>query len=299
MALRVIIDTDPGIDDAVAILYALARPEFEVLGLTTLAGNISLSTTTHNAGRLLATMKRDLPVFSGASAPLARKGFDVVDIHGDDGLGGVPLPPPLRPAQEDAVGYLARSLMAEPAGSITLLTLGPLTNLARLIQDHPQAAARIGQVIAMGGAIHDKGNIGPKSEFNLAADPEAAEITLAAGLPLTLIPLDVTRLVRANPQDCAELRDLKTTQSVLCADLIEAYFQDRSGAESRPLHDPCVMLYALAPDLFEIEEMGLRVDLTQGPDAGAIFPAEGRPKVKVALRVQGRATVAQLIAGLA
>lgn len=299
MALRVIIDTDPGIDDAVAILYALARPQFEVLGVTTLAGNISLPTTTRNAGRLLAAMGRDLPVFSGASGPLARKGFDVADIHGNDGLGGVSLPEPLRPAQTDAVDYLARTLMAEPEGTITLLTLGPLTNLAHLIQNHPQAAARIGQVIAMGGAIHDKGNIGPKSEFNLAADPEAAEVVFASNLPITLIPLDVTRLVRANPQDCAELRSLKTTQATLCADLIEAYFQDRAGAESRPLHDPCVMLYALAPDLFETEEMGLTVDLTDGPDAGAIFPAADRPKVKVALRVQGRATVAQLIAGLA
>lgn len=299
MAIRAIIDTDPGIDDAVAILYALARPEFEVIGITTLAGNISLPTTTRNAGRLAALMGRDLPVYAGADGPLARKGFDVVDIHGNDGLGGVDFPAPLTKAQEGAVDYLAKVLMAEPAGSLTILALGPLTNIARLITDHPQAAARIGQLIAMGGAIHDKGNIGPRSEFNMAADPEAAEIVLASNLPITLIPLDVTRLVRANPQDCAELRALGTKQSIACAELIEAYFHDRSQAESRPLHDPCVMLYALTPSLFRTEEMGLTVDLTDGPDAGALTPNPLRPKVKVALGVDGRATVAQLIAGLA
>jgi len=303
MPIRCLIDTDPGIDDAVAILFALASPAFEVLGITTVAGNIGIATTTRNAGRLLALMGRgDVPVQAGAAGPLARKGFDVAEIHGADGFGGVAFPGPLAPAGGDAVGFLAETLLREPAGALHLLTLGPLTNLARLVTDHPQAAARLGQVVAMGGAVRDRGNIGPRSEFNMAADPEAAQIVFGAGLPLVLIPLDVTRQVRATPQDCAALLATGTPQAVHAARLIEAYFQSTTvtgpGAESRPLHDPCVMLFARHPKLFTLEEMGLEVDLGPTRDAGALRPDPARPAVQVAMGVQGRAAVKRLIEGL-
>lgn len=302
MTIRAIIDTDPGIDDAVAILLALASPAFEILGITTVAGNIGITTTTRNAGRICALMGRNVRIEAGAAAPLARKGFDTAEIHGADGLGGVAFPPAARPAGADAVGFLAETLLREPAGSVRLLTLGPLTNIARLVTDHPAAAARIGQVVAMGGAVHDRGNIGPRSEFNMAADPEAADIVLAAGLPLVLIPLDATRQVRATPEDCAALLAAGTPQAEYSARLIEAYFQSTTvtgpGAESRPLHDPCVMLQALDPGLFGLEPMGLSVDLGPTRDAGALTPDAARPPVQVALRVQGRAAVARLIAGL-
>ena len=302
MAIRAIIDTDPGIDDAVAILLALARPEFEILGITTVAGNIGITTTTRNAGRICALMGRAVPVHAGTAAPLARKGFDTAEIHGADGLGGVVFPASQTVPGPDAVGFLAETLRREPAGSVWLLTLGPLTNIARLVTDHPDAAARVGRVVAMGGAVRDRGNIGPRSEFNMAADPEAAEIVLGAGLPLVLIPLDVTRQVRASPADCAALHAAGTPQSEFSARLIEAYFQSTTvtgpGAESRPLHDPCVMLYALDPGLFGLEAMGLSVDLGPTRDAGALTPDAGRPVVQVATSVQGRAAVARLIAGL-
>lgn len=292
MTIRAIIDTDPGIDDAVAILFALASPQFEVLGITTVAGNIGIGTTTRNAGRLLALAGRaDVPVHAGAAAPLARKGFDTAEIHGADGLGGVAFPEPQASSGADAVGWLARTLMAEPAGTVQLLTLGPLTNLARLVTDHPQAARRIARVIAMGGAVHDRGNIGPRSEFNMAADPEAADIVLGAGLPFVLIPLDVTRKVRASAPYCAALAASGRPGAVASARLIEAYFQSTtvtgSGAESRPLHDPCVMLLAEAPELFTLEPMGLSVDLGPTRDAGALSPDAGRPQVQVALGVDG------------
>ncbi len=293
----IIIDTDPGIDDAVAILAALGSPEFDVLGITTVAGNIGIGTTTRNAGRILALARRgDVPVIAGAVGPLSRKGFDVADIHGSDGLGGVAFPePPTPPRPEHATFWLAETLMTHPAGAIDILALGPLTNLARLFADNPDAARRIGRIVAMGGAIREPGNIGPRSEFNLAADPEAAEAVLAAGLPLTLIPLDVTRKVRADRAYVEALRVAGTAASRAAADLIAAYFQTTTGGESRPLHDPCVMLQALAPELFGCEDMALSVDCTSSVDAGSFEPAtDGRLPVSVALTVDGAGALALL-----
>lgn len=296
-----IIDTDPGIDDAVAILAALASPEFDLLGITTVAGNIGIATTTRNAGRILALARRsDVPVIAGAAGPLARKGFDVADIHGNDGLGGVGFPEPAAPPRSThASAWLAETLIGRPAGSVDILALGPLTNIAQLLADAPDAARRIGRIIAMGGAVREPGNVGPRSEFNLAADPEAAEAVLGAGLPLTLIPLDVTRRVRADRPYVEGLRAAGTAASRASADLIAAYFQTTTGGESRPLHDPCVMLMALAPHLFGCEDMALSVDCGETRDAGSLEPAgDGRRPVSVALTVDGGGALSLLAARL-
>lgn len=270
--IRAVIDTDPGIDDAVAILHALSSPAFEILGITTVAGNIGIDITTRNAGRILALAGRmDIPVATGASAPLSRKGFDTVDINGDDGLGGVGFPEPAVPPLSEAVEWLAALLMSEPEGTVDILALGPLTNIARLVTDHPGAARRVRRLIAMGGAVDEPGNVGPKSEFNFAADPEAADIVFRAGLPIVLIPLDVTRKVRATRIWTAALRETDRPAAVASADLIDAYFQSTTGGESRPLHDPCVMLYAERPDLFGLERLPISVDLADAPDAGALI----------------------------
>ena len=285
--IRAVIDTDPGIDDAVAILFALSSPVFDIVGITTVAGNIGIATTTRNAGRILALARRtDIPVIAGAAAPLSRKGFDTADIHGDDGLGGVGFPEPAVPPLADAVAWLSALLLREPEASIDILALGPMTNIARLVTDHPDAARRIRRLIAMGGAVDEPGNVGPKAEFNLAADPEAADIVLRSGLPLVLIPLDVTRRVRATRAYTAALRETRTPAAALSADLIDAYFLSTTGGESRPLHDPCVMLYAERPDCFEIETIDLSVDLGAAPNGGALVADEetGSP-VNVAMKV--------------
>jgi purine nucleosidase/pyrimidine-specific ribonucleoside hydrolase len=267
----VVIDTDPGIDDAVAILLALRSAEFDIRGITTVAGNIGIATTTRNAGRILALAGRsDIPVVTGAAAPLSRKGFDVADIHGADGLGGVAFPEPAAIAASGAAEWLARLLDENEVGAIDILALGPLTNIARLVLDRPASARRIGRIIAMGGAVREPGNIGPRSEFNMAADPEAAAIVLRARLALTLVPLDVTRKVRASPADTAVLKAAGNPAALASGELIEAYFQQGSGRESRPLHDPCVMLQAIEPCLFGIETLKLTVDTGGGPDAGAL-----------------------------
>jgi purine nucleosidase/pyrimidine-specific ribonucleoside hydrolase len=290
---RIIIDTDPGLDDALAILHALNCGRFEVLGLTTMAGNIGIDNTTRNAGRLLAAMGRsDIPVITGAAKPLARSVIDISDIHGSDGLHGLALPESQAAPLSDAVAWMADLLLAEPAGSVDIFDLGPLTNIAGLITQHPKAAARIGQIIAMGGAVDEPGNIGPRSEFNFATDPEAADIVLRAGLDLTLVPLDVTRKVRADTAYMAALRG--TLSGDIAADIIAVYFG--SGRESRPLHDPCVMLLALDPSLFDIESRSLSVDLAGDP--GALSLAADQPATKVALRVNAAGVLDLLAAGL-
>jgi purine nucleosidase/pyrimidine-specific ribonucleoside hydrolase len=297
MTRKVVIDTDPGIDDAVAILFALASAAFEILGITTVAGNIGLATVTRNAGRILALARRqDIAVIAGAASPLARKGFDTVEIHGGDGLGGVPFPEPdpTTPTWEGAPRWMAETLLRHPFGSIDILALGPLTNLARLVREHPAAAGRVGRIVAMGGAVHERGNIGPKSEFNIAADPEAAEIVFRSGLPLVLIPLDVTRKVRASKDYTAGLIGSEHPFAATSGQLIQAYFESTNGGESRPLHDPCVMLFAERPDLFGLEATNLVVDTGHGPDAGALsIDAEGSP-VAAAMRVDAQAALALL-----
>lgn len=297
-----IIDTDPGIDDAVAILFALAAGEFEVRGITTLAGNIGIEATTRNAGRILALAGRpDIPVFAGAARPLERQSPHGIDIHGTDGLGGVAFPPPVRPAEpKDAVAWLADTLAGAPAGTIDVLALGPLTNIAALVRARPDAAKRIGRLIAMGGAVEERGNVGPRAEFNLATDPEAAAIVLAAGLPLTLIPLDVTRRVRADRAWTAALATAGNPSARAAAALVEAYFASTAGAgTSRPLHDPCVMLQAIQPDLFGVRKLPLRVVVDDGPDAGAIVEDSAGVPVDVAMTVDAPAALALLADRLA
>jgi purine nucleosidase len=294
MNRQVIIDTDPGLDDAVAILFALGSGRFDVLGLTTVAGNIGLERSTRNAGGLLALAGRgDIPVITGAAEAMLRTNIDALVVHGSDGLRGVTLPDPVSPAKDDAVTWLADTLRSAPIGSIDLLALGPLTNIGKLINDHPDAAARIGHLIAMGGAINEPGNAGPASEFNFASDPEATAIVFRAALKTTIIPLDVTRRLRA---DIAYVDGLRgTLLGDTAADLLIAYMTD--GKVSRPLHDPCVMLLALAPELFDIEMHRLSVDLRDGPDAGTLTKREAGQPVAVAMRVQAQRALDLLASG--
>ncbi|MBD3626227.1 MAG: nucleoside hydrolase [Rhodobacteraceae bacterium] len=292
--MTVIIDTDPGIDDAIAILYALLHPDLDVAALTTVAGNIGLSVTTRNAGRICALAKVPTPVHAGAAAPLGKEPRPETGIHGDDGLGGVEFPDAqAAPASEDAVAAMIALLEAHPPQTVDLHCLGPLTNLALLLERAPEAARRIRRVIAMGGAVDEPGNVGPKAEFNIAHDPHAAAAVLAAGLPLTLIPLDATRQLRADAAYIAALRETGFAPAIASAALIEAYFAATNGAESRPLHDPCVPLLAQHPDLFRIEERSLDVEL----DTGALVP--GPHRLSVALGLDADALRAALLQGLA
>ncbi|EIM28894.1 nucleoside hydrolase [Microvirga lotononidis] len=290
---QIVIDTDPGIDDAIGILLALASPEFSIAGVTTVAGNIGIDTTTRNAGRLLAFAGRhDIPVVTGAAAPLSRPGPEPLNLHGKDGIGGVALPAPVRqPENQPAVEWLAELLLKEPAGAVDVFALGPLTNIAHLVLDKPDAAKRIGRIIAMGGVVYEPGNVGPRSEFNLWADPEAADVVLSSGLPLVLVPLDVTRRVRATRDFTATLSASGKPLASMVADLIESYFETSTHQESRPLHDPCVMLFALAPELFRLEDLRLSVSTGPAEEAGALTIGERGTPVQVATSVDGPAAL--------
>jgi purine nucleosidase/pyrimidine-specific ribonucleoside hydrolase len=291
--MTIIIDTDPGIDDAIAILYALRHPDLDVVALTTVAGNIGLAVTTHNAGRICALAGMNVPVHAGAAAPLGKEVRPETGIHGNDGLGGVAFPDPVHPvASDDAVAAMIQILTAHPPQSVDLFCLGPLTNLAILLEQAPDTAQRIRRIIAMGGAVDEPGNVGPKAEFNIAHDPHAAAKVLAAGLPFTLIPLDATRQLRADSAYINALRDAGSAASVASGDLIAAYFAATEGTESRPLHDPCVPLLAMHSDMFRIEPRDLDVDI----GTGALVL--GSHRISVAMGLDADRLRAALLAGL-
>lgn len=295
MKKRVIIDTDPGLDDALAILFALGCGRFEVLGLTTVGGNIGLDRTTLNAGGLLAVMEHgDIPVLRGSDVPLTREQQDIVAIvHGADGLKGITLPEPLALASEGASAWIASTLAAAEPGSIDILALGPLTNIAHLVTEHPEVVGLIGEIIVMGGTLNEPGNSGPNSEFNFATDPEAVSVVLGSGAKVTVVPLDVTRKVRAQLAYVEALPD--TPHGRLAREVLGQYMQD--GRQSRALHDPCVMLFALEPDIFRLEKLALDVDLGEPPDAGRLLIDKRGSLVNVALGVDAERALALLRTG--
>ncbi|QDL91264.1 nucleoside hydrolase [Paroceanicella profunda] len=290
--MKTYIDTDPGLDDALAILAALRALELDVRGITTVAGNIGLPLTTRNAGSLVALAGREgLPVVPGAPGPLARAAIDASEIHGNDGLGAVTLPEPTEaPLDIPAADWLGTQVSEDAQ----ILALGPLTNIAQMLRSHPNA--RPDRIIAMGGAIREPGNSGPKAEFNIAADPEAAAEVFASGIPLVLIPLDVTRRVRASAGWVAGLSDGPVARAA--AELVSAFFQRGAGMDptvTRPLHDPCVTIYALAPELFRGERMRLTVDLSHDGDTGALtaVPDPSSP-IEVLMEVDAPGVLAAL-----
>ncbi|MEM0934378.1 MAG: nucleoside hydrolase [Pseudomonadota bacterium] len=299
---KVVIDTDPGIDDAIALLWACGSPLLDIRAVTTVGGNVGLGTVTTNALNLLHTAGHKAPVYAGARRPLKRQPVAEARIHGSNGLGGIELPQANTSMwSQPAVAALADLLKKAPEGALDLLLLGPMTNLAKLLQEAPEAAKRLGRVIAMGGAVDAPGNTrvstdGAKAEFNIAHDPEAAaevfQAVTSQDLDLTLIPLDCTRQFRATRDWAASLTG---PRGEIAGALIGAYFEATAGAESRPLHDPCVPLLAAMPEIFELETRALAVDLEAQP--GVLVP--GVHKISVAIEVDAEAARRFLAEGLA
>lgn len=265
MARRIIIDTDPGQDDAVAILLALASPELEVAAITTVAGNVPLKLTSQNALKVLELAGRgDIPVYAGCDAPLTRKLITAEHVHGRTGLDGPDLPAPRLALQAGhALDALITMFRASEPGSITLCTLGPLTNVAAALQRAPDIAPRIAGIVMMGGAYFEVGNITPAAEFNIHVDPEAAATVLASGVPLTMLPLDVTHRALATPERLARIAALGNR----CGTAIDAMlsFSERFdlrkyGWGGAPLHDPTVIAWLLAPELFSGRQVNVMVE---------------------------------------
>ena len=282
----IIIDTDPGQDDAVAILLALASPELEVLGITAVAGNVPLALTSRNALILLELAdRRDVPVYAGAIRPMVRPLVTAENVHGKTGLDGPDLPEPaLALAAGDAVDFIIRSLRERPAGSVTLCPLGPLTNIALALVQAPDIAGRIAQIVLMGGGCFEGGNITPAAEFNIYVDPHAAEVVFKSAVPIVMMPLDVTHRVLTTPARIAAIRAIGNRSGEVVAQMLEFFERfdvAKYGSDGGPLHDPCVIAYLLRPALFAGRhinvEIETRSELTMGMTVADWWGVTGRP----------------------
>lgn len=274
MAQKIIIDTDPGKDDAVAILVALSSPEdFDVLGLTSVAGNVPIDRTTRNCLTLIELAERhDVAVHRGAQVPLGdRRLITAEHVHGDTGIDGLNRPLPKNLASDvGAVDFLVNTIMSVEA--VTICALGPLTNIARALEHEPAIAGRVSQIVMMGGACFEGGNITPSAEFNIYVDPLAAAKVFGSGMRLVLMPLDVTHQAITTSSHLSAFADLGNRAGKAVAAMLEplgTYDQQRHRGEGAPLHDPTVIAYLLDPTLFRGRFVNVEVETTSALTMGA------------------------------
>ena len=265
-AQKIIIDTDPGQDDAVAILLALASPdEIEVLGITAVAGNVPLSLTERNA-RIVCELagRPDIAVYAGCDRPLRRKLVTAEHVHGKTGLDGPELPEPKIKLQEKhGVDFIIDTILQEPENSISLCPLGPLTNIASAILKQPKIVSRIKKIVLMGGAYFEVGNITPAAEFNIFVDPDAAKIVFEAGIDMIVMPLDVTHKAIVTEKRNEAFRQLKSPVGIAVAemtDFFERFDKEKYGSSGAPLHDPCVTAYLIDPKIFSGKNINVEIE---------------------------------------
>ncbi len=274
MARKIIIDTDPGQDDAVAILLALASPEnIALLGITAVAGNVPLSLTQKNA-RIICELagKPDTKVFAGCDRPMERALVTAEYVHGKTGLDGPELWEPTMPLQEQhAVDFIIETLRQEAPGTVTLCPLGPLTNIATAFARAPDIVDRVQEIVLMGGAYFEVGNVTPAAEFNIYVDPQAADIVFKSGAPIVVMPLDVTHKALVTRARNDAFRALGTRVGIFTAEMtefFERYDREKYGSEGAPLHDPTVIAYLIRPELFSGRHVNVEIethsDLTLG-----------------------------------
>lgn len=284
---KIIIDTDPGQDDAVAILIALGSPELEVLGITAVAGNVPLALTEKNC-RIICELagRTDIPVYAGAIRPLVRKLVTAENVHGKTGLNGPVLPDPTMPLQEQyAVDFIVETLMAQPDKSVTLCVLGPLTNIALAMIREPKIAPRIAEIVLMGGGCFEGGNVTPAAEFNIYVDPHAAKVVFESGVPITMFPLDVTHKALTTRKRVQEFRDMGTNVGTVTAELLdffERFDEEKYGTDGGPLHDPNVIAWLLKPELYTGRHINVEIEttseLTMGMTVADWWGVSDRPK---------------------
>lgn len=304
MAQKIIIDTDPGQDDAVAILLALACPELEVLGITAVAGNVPLSLTEMNARKIVELAGRqDIPVYAGCDSPLSRKLVTAEHVHGKTGLDGIELPAPSVPLQSGhAVDFIIDTLRQHPEGSITLVPVGPLTNIAAAFSRAPDIVPRVQRIVLMGGAYFEVGNITPAAEFNIYVDPEAAKAVFASGVPLVMLPLDATHEALTSRDWVEAMRALPGKCGPAVAswtDFFERFDREKYGSEGAPLHDPCAVAWLIRPDLFEGREINVEIEtegeFTTGMTVADWWRVSGRPANALFIRHLNRAGLFELL----
>jgi purine nucleosidase len=266
MTQKIIIDTDPGQDDAVAILLALASPEdFDVLGIVAVAGNVSLAQNARNALKVVElSCRTDVPVYAGCERPMRRHLVTAEHVHGDSGLDGPGLPEPsIQLQQQHGVDYIIDTVLAHEPGTITLCTLGPLTNIAMALVKAPHIASRIKEIVMMGGAYFEVGNITPTAEFNIYVDPEAADVVLRSGVPIVMAPLDLTHMILTTHDRLEKIAAIGNRAGTAVSQMLafsERFDLQKYATKGAPLHDPCVIAYLIEPDLFEGRHINVTVE---------------------------------------
>jgi purine nucleosidase len=287
MARKIIIDCDPGQDDAVALLLAFASPdELELLGITTVGGNVPLELTQRNARMMcdIADMQ-NIPVYAGCAEPLARRLKTAEAIHGETGINGIDVFEPVTPLQpEHAVDFIIDTLLAADKASITLVPIGPLTNIATAINREPKILSSIERIVIMGGAMREGGNQTPSAEFNILVDPQAADIVFRCGRPITAMGLDVTHQVLSTKDRVDRIKALGNAVAVETAAMLsffDRYDTVKYSSKGAPLHDPCTIAWLLKPELFEGKQCNISIEttseLTMGHTAVDFWHVTDRP----------------------
>ncbi|WP_294640851.1 nucleoside hydrolase [uncultured Aureimonas sp.] len=270
---KTIFDTDPGQDDAIAILAALGSPELDVLGIVAVAGNVPLHLASANARRIAELAGRaDIPVYAGAERPFLRPLVTAEHVHGETGLDGPDLPPPANPLREGhGVDFIIDTVRAHEPKSVTIAALGPLTNVALALLKAPDLAERLQGIVLMGGAYFEVGNVTPTAEFNVYVDPEAAASVFASGVDITVLPLDVTHQMHSTPARIEAFGKIGNRSGRAVAAMLsfsEVYDLQKFGWEGAPLHDPCVTAFLVKPEMFEGRRVNIEVEtgsaLTRG-----------------------------------
>lgn len=286
MQEKIIIDCDPGQDDAIALLLAMASPEeLALLGITAVAGNVPLHHTERNA-RLMCDLggRGDVPVFAGCSRPLVRELVTAENVHGDTGIDGMEVTDPTqRLQQQHAVDFIIDTLKGAEEESITLVPTGPLTNIGMAMVKDPSILSRIKRIVLMGGAMREGGNYSPSAEFNILVDPHAAKVVFACGRPIIAMGLDVTHQVIATKDRVARIEALGNPAATATAGMLNFFNRHDSakyGFDGAPLHDPCTVAWLLQPGLFEGKECNIEVEtespLTMGHTAIDFWGISGR-----------------------
>lgn len=274
---KIIIDCDPGQDDAVMLLLALACPDvFDIVGITTVAGNVPLELTQRNA-RIMCELagKTDVPVFAGCDKPMRHELITAENVHGKTGIDGVDVYEPAMPLQEQhAVDFIIETLMAAEDDSITLVPTGPLTNIGRALSQQPSIRPKIKEIVMMGGAMREGGNTTPSAEFNILEDPHAAQLVMQCGRPLTIVPLDVTHQVLVSRDRLEQIRAIDSPVGEAVVGMMEFFNRfdsEKYGSDGAPLHDPCTIAYLLKPELFTGKMCNVEIEtgspLTRGHTA--------------------------------
>jgi purine nucleosidase len=287
MPRKIIIDCDPGQDDAVALFLAMSSPdELELLGITAVAGNVPLQLTERNARQMCDIVGQiDMPVFAGCSQPMSRELVTAEYIHGETGINGIDAIDPVTPLRsEHAVDFIISSLLAADEASITLVPVGPLTNIATAIEKEPAILPHIEEIILMGGAMREGGNRTPSAEFNILVDPDAAEIVFRCGRPITAMGLDVTHQVLSTEDRVGRIKALANPVAEATAGMLSffhRYDTEKYSSQGTPLHDPCTVAYLLKPELFEGKMCNVSVEtkseLTLGHTAVDFWHVTDRP----------------------